>query len=82
MKRAELSDADNSRLTAQFEAAGELYAAGKSADAASLYREILRRDEQNLEARFNLGSCLSCLGQFEQAIDASSNRSTSISSII
>ncbi len=44
--------------------------AGDLAGAAQLYRECLRQDPSNIQARSNLGAALSGLGRYDEAIEA------------
>ncbi len=44
--------------------------AGDLAGAAQLYRECLREDPSNIQARSNLGAALSGLGRYDEAIQA------------
>jgi outer membrane protein assembly factor BamD (BamD/ComL family) len=60
-------------LTKQLDEANRLYAAGKYAPAATVYRKIANKQKQTAfgeEAQFKLGECLYKQGRFSQAQDA------------
>jgi len=69
MKEIGAAHSENDANVGDFAAAAKLYAAGRIAEAAAIYRRILAADAGNAAARFNLASCHSSLGSYEEAIE-------------